>query len=360
MMDTPDQTQKGHLMPMVQLNIRLYVYFMLMLPVLAACGKEPPAETVPLPEGKHYYLGVIAKNLAIQMELSFTDSTVTGSYYYEKNGTAIPLTGKIAKDGTILLKEYGKADQITGEFKGKPDVATRKIRGAWTGKENGKRLRFQLTEVAGYVSSEMKEDNITVTASYPRFHSTAESFQQLNRLLRDSVSREQQDFINTGKEYLQPEDPMYEIGWQKEIDYSIKYYSETLVSILETVSEYTGGAHGNLTYRSFNYHITQDKPVPVKLTDLIVPEERGMAVLSENCLQQLRKKGASEVTGGRIRQFRPEDLSAFTLNPAGITIYFAPYSVASYAEGTFTVLIPYQELKDIIKTKSPVDAFIKR
>lgn len=347
-------------MPTRRLKIHLLFYLMVMLPGLTACGKDSRGEAVPVPEGKHYYLGAISGNLAIQMELSFNDSTVTGSYYYEKNGMAIPLTGKIANDGTILLNEYGRARQITGEFEGKPDVANREIRGTWTGKENGKRLSFHLAEVAAYVSTEMKEDKITVSANYPRFHSTTPPFQQLNRLLEDSVSREQQKFISIGKEYLQPEDPMYELGWQKEIDYSIKYYSESLVSLLETVSEYTGGAHGNLTYRSFNYRMVQGKPVAVTLSDLFVPQENSMAVLSENCLQQLRKKGASEVVGGKIRQLKPEDLSAFTLNPAGITIYFAPYSVASYAAGTFTVLIPYQEIKDIIKTGGPVGDFIKR
>ena len=51
-----------------------------------------------------------------------------------------------------------------------------------------------------------------------------------------------------------------------------------------------------------------------------------------------------------------EDLSLFSLTPQGLQFVFPPYAMGSYAEGTYTVLVPY----DVARAWAPADGLIAR
>lgn len=126
------------------------------------------------------------------------------------------------------------------------------------------------------------------------------------------------------------------------------FVSDRYVSVLRTVDFYTGGAHGNRGVQARTWDV--EAQAPIGIDALVTPE--GLAALS----RALRAAIAAEVHGGEIDDFwrasveaatapDPQALSNFTLTPdgrggaAGLTFHYAPYAVASYADGAPVIAI---------------------
>ena len=55
-------------------------------------------------ETKYYYIGKIGESLEVQMELSLEDAELRGSYYNDKTGIPLPLSGEVnTSDSKISL-----------------------------------------------------------------------------------------------------------------------------------------------------------------------------------------------------------------------------------------------------------------
>jgi len=121
--------------------------------------------------------------------------------------------------------------------------------------------------------------------------------------------------------------------------------------VLATAEYYTGGAHGSLDYDTFNYATLHGKPRKIQLQDILIGPGKPEEVASRWIMPKLKKMHASSVENGSIKRLTREQANHFVISRKGITWMFAPYEMASYAEGSFTVLVPWAELKGKI---SPV------
>lgn len=108
--------------------------------------------------------------------------------------------------------------------------------------------------------------------------------------------------------------------------------------------QYTGGAHGNWGITGLNWQSDQIRPTPIELHHLFKEDSPWVELLSTLCIESLKTQGASSVVDNTITSFTADDLKAFTLHQHGLEIHFSPYSVASYAEGAFTVSIPWDAI----------------
>ena len=94
----------------------------------------------------YYYCrmkGKLGDNLFITMEISKSDSLLSGYYYYDKLGKPISLVGKIKKDGYFILDEYNFEGKSTGQFSGilQTDAPTT---GKWKNAKGDKSFPFLL------------------------------------------------------------------------------------------------------------------------------------------------------------------------------------------------------------------------
>src|SRR5262249_4765569 len=81
-------------------------------------------------KGEREFSGAINRSIRIKMTLSQNGKTLSGSYYYEKVGKAITLSGSI-NGQQFTLKEYDENGKSTGTFSGRfvtPDT----IEGSWS------------------------------------------------------------------------------------------------------------------------------------------------------------------------------------------------------------------------------------
>jgi len=316
--------------------------------VLVATAAAQPDESV---ISRYYYTGTINKTHSIQMDIQVKGKTVSGHYYYNSLGVPLSLNGSRSD-----IEERDPKNRYTGKFNGKVDVPHKTFEGEWSKPDGKKQLPFKLNKVAEYLLSSTRQgETLEVSLSYPYFLSDSPAWRQINDALVKSIKQYPIEFIYEARAYhAETENQFY---WFQQVDLSIEYYSETLVSLLGKNHEYSGGAHGNFYYQSSNFWIKENQAILLKLSDLFLPDYNKL--LSDETLKSLREQGASDIVNGAITDFKEEDLSRFSITPRGLTVYFDPYAVGAYAEGSFSVTIPYRQLKNVIDPEGPLKCFVK-
>ena len=141
--------------------------------------------------------------------------------------------------------------------------------------------------------------------------------------------------------------PVYSMALTIDGDDAITYLDDHYVCVRADGYEYTGGAHGT----PFRQYFVFDRETGARLS---------LSDVVENPVEELQAKvGAAFRELAEKTNFAfesPEDLehtvadgisyeSPFYLSETGVVFYYAPYEIASYAEGFPKVTIPYSELE---------------
>jgi len=88
----------------------------------------------------------------------------------------------------------------------------------------------------------------------------------------------------------------------------------------------------------------------VKLQDLFRPGTPYLSVVSRFCANEVNrqklKNGFTEVTESEVADVL-KDGKTFTLTDQGLLFLFDPYVMGSYAEGYYSVVMPYSALREI-------------
>jgi len=138
-----------------------------------------------------YYTGLINNKLAVQMDLAFAKTAVSGQYAYDSIGEELEVKGTWTKAGAIALKEhlpveYGKprfTGRITGSFSGVVSVDRRQISGQWRSADGKRALPFTLRAVAEYRTHTVAHRYLRKNTIYPQFLDPAPAWSSLNKQL---------------------------------------------------------------------------------------------------------------------------------------------------------------------------------
>lgn len=134
--------------------------------------------------------------------------------------------------------------------------------------------------------------------------------------------------------------------WSDERTAVIMSFSESMASVLYFDYAYRGGAHPN-TYRTAETFLRGEGGWAVAtLCDALVSLDVPCAErrIREHILAELGAKEASWVLDGTVGVDTPWLLDTFTIVPWAVRFDFSPYEVGPYAQGPFTVHIPFREL----------------
>ncbi len=314
------------------------------------------------------YVGLLDGKLMITVELSKYSEDMNGSYYYSHVGTPLYLSGKTDALGTFTLDETDAEGTRTGTFSGKLVEGGAKAEGSWLSGDGAKKLDFKLTRIAlhgdesgsliaGSQGSEVHLDFPVFLPGYgPGYNAVNETVQQV---IRKEYAIYATQFATTAAELGLDEPRMMDEGLGQTIsigDARILLATESIVSLYFYVTLYQGGAHGITNSLPLNLRVKKDgeawKTSPITLKELLKPGADAEAALSKLLIEELKKKNASSVVDGQITAFKPEEMAAFTLSPKGLTFYFDPYAVASYAEGSFQVLVPFEGNEALFNAES--------
>ncbi|WPB57678.1 TIR domain-containing protein [Xylophilus sp. GOD-11R] len=147
--------------------------------------------------------------------------------------------------------------------------------------------------------------------------------------------------------------------------YSIIHASKSYFSMAFTVSHYfVGAAHSNQHFETANFVIQNGLLFKTALHEFFLVEKDALEVISSVCIARLKKEywlrvgeapdnDASEWIAAGCNPSELAHSVPFAAHNAGITFFFAPYSVAAFALGSFAVDVDYYDLRTQLKIGGP-------
>lgn len=309
--------------------------------------------------GQTWFFGTVGDKTVV-MELIKSGAEVGGTYSYAHVGLPIEINGTINDDGALALTEFADGKR-TGLFVGKFDLPGGSWTGKWLSPDGSRELPFAVRRIAILLeesrSALVGEQNLEATITVPVFiEKGAAQTDAVNLAVREAVEEAWYDSVSAWTSEIgyfvnEPQEEGYTpIPHSLDITPGVLYhYSSSLVSLSCLISTYSGGAHGMSWTMAHNLLIDGAKTTDLGLADLFKPDSGYLAALSTYCIEDLKKKEASSIVDGGITEFTDEQLSNFAISRAGLTVFFAPYAVASYAEGPFEVIVPWDTIAPLLR-----------
>ncbi len=185
------------------------------------------------------------------------------------------------------------------------------------------------------------------TGSYDSLRLSAESAAQYPALAEviDTMREEDRElFTETKAEMIEwaAEDEM-DFEYYDENDISVQRADNNIVSIRKDNSCFTGGAHG--MYGSWGVNLDPNSGKVLLLSDVVTDMNRIPQLTAESITERYTEELDYEdfswleesLEGYLVEEYN------WTMDYEGITIYFNPYEIASYAAGLLTAKISFAE-----------------
>lgn len=186
--------------------------------------------------------------------------------------------------------------------------------------------------------------NYIVEINYPKVKS-----KQLLAYTDDYIKNKKKEF----KEEISKEEPLNSSKYEFKADYKITD-NNNILGLHLNISEYTGRAHNVRYDKSYYYNKESDEIVSIKdflekdtsLDKLANLSYYYVMKYSDNNNLNFDKEGVKEGLSSNLNNFEH-----FNFIDDGLEFIFPPYQIAYYAAGEIKIVIPYNELKGIIKNK---------
>lgn len=135
----------------------------------------------------------------------------------------------------------------------------------------------------------------------------------------------------------------YFYGFTNDSDYFVQRADNRILSIREDFYEYYGGVHG--MYGTAGHTFDPATGEKLNLSDAVSDTDGIPGILAE----KLAEKYPEDITFDLTETLAEYELSDFiwTMDYQGITFYFNPYELASYAAGRLTATIWYDEYPEL-------------
>lgn len=172
--------------------------------------------------------------------------------------------------------------------------------------------------------------------AYPQLNKALKSYNQdLKVRARESAERYRKE-----AKTLRQESNSFFGSFYDNTDIIVKRADSTVLSVLEIVSNYTGGVHGMYGYFGVNFDSSTGKQLTI--SDICNDKNKLLnAILMR--LHEDYPQSPFENAKEHISQSIEKDNLNFTIEPAGISFHFNPYEIGSYAEGLFTATLFFSE-----------------
>lgn len=347
----------------------------------------PKENDDPLPKSFYKKLkGNIGGNLLITMDLTRQDSIISGSYYYNKYGEPITITGTITPNDEFVFFEVDKDQNQIGQFRGK-FVSRDVFEGTWSSLKKNKSLPFSVTETkqgfAQIAFEKFYKENCAVKEKnkqnnkkdeYGFYGDTLCSYIDINLLQVTAKNPSVSKSINTSivnsicgdgdKKYRSIHNYLNSIDEEgSEFFVSIEHDCSVVtndndilcVSLWET--QYNGGAAHPVSggfYLNFNLQTGQT----IALNQILKPN------FSYKLNRIAEKKFMAEYGNDSFGwDFEPGQFKLnenFAITKAGLLFLFNQYEIGPYAAGAPEVFIPFREIEDLINPNGLLPDFRRK
>lgn len=367
--------------------------------LLAACGgnkKEPdnnktatidtPVTDTVLPHQFYKRLEGTIAGKAVVMHLQRTGDLYDGVYYYLDQGKWLLLTYQkdsssntdISFTETVAITINNEQDAIPPQLRMHYTNGT--LKGIWKNKE-GKTFPIDLKEnypagshrfspqlfvdTAIAFPSRTNSPVARVSESFPVATGTADTAWLNTRMKRildfdtTAATTFEQDANKSHASYLKgyideakkmnDEEAVAFLNYEQGQHVTIRYNKNDLIIFESLYYAYEGGAHGNYGTRIFCYDVKNK--TELRLKDLINADSAVLQpILEKNFRQQMGLK-----PGIALNTVLFENRLALTNNfyftEKGVGFIYDPYEIASYAQGTINIFVPFSDLKPYLNAQ---------
>lgn len=298
-----------------------------------------------------YYTGTIGTH-AVAVTLRIGETT-SGTYMYISKGLPIVLEGTRRGEDLVLTETDPDNGRVSGTFTVRAAAPYAAITGTWRDAGGKRSLPVALARVA--VMRERvnaKEDAYNFSYEYPEFDATVVP---AAAALADTLRAWCEPFLT---EFLPDEEEVERMreedigGYEGSITCQVHHVSPTIVSMMLHVYGFTGGAHGWVGYRPMTVDVSGGAVRHVRLEEFFRRGSAWRATLSKMCIADLRRQEAQWVLDGELTE-KDELLDVFVVSPAALHFVYAPYVAGSWAEGTYTVSIPWKKVEALLDPAGP-------
>ena len=191
----------------------------------------------------------------------------------------------------------------------------------------------------------------TDTKKYPRLAKSLEALNEERTNISEKTAKELFEYALEQYNYYYEDggEPMVFTANQK---YVLQRADNVILSLRSDYDEFSGGLHPNYGSGGYNYDTVTGKELLI--TDVMTDISNLPAILAE-------KIKANDESEGEFFEGLEETLSEYTAEQfnwtvgyQGITFYFSPYEIASYAAGLITATVYFDEYPGLFNKKYTV------
>ncbi len=195
-------------------------------------------------------------------------------------------------------------------------------------------------------------DSTIYTASYPVFSSEVDTLIK-SAIFVDGESTANQvaegfleGFNEYAEESIERGDNFFHT-WFMDQQCTVMLNVPRFITLNNKISSYSGGAHGIEVSLWFNYDLSDKRLLTIN--DLI----NNTTILTEIAekhfrIQEKLKENDPYSDNYFFSQGQFVLADNFGLTNAGLVFHYNPYEIKSFAEGPTTIIVPYEEIKDIL------------
>ena len=169
-----------------------------------------------------------------------------------------------------------------------------------------------------------------------------------NEIARD-INRERVEFLKAWEELQQL--PQMPEGIKKAAHfwgtYAIKLNKNQLLSLTVQEYYYAGGAHGSTA--TWAYTMDTGSGKMLGLADIFKSGADYQGWLNEWIREEIRRNGKNHYYFEGV-----QDQQRFYLMEEGLVIFFQPYEIASWADGYIRFVIPYDQIRELLREDLPL------
>lgn len=177
--------------------------------------------------------------------------------------------------------------------------------------------------------------------SYPALATALESYHAekvaFYEGMRDEFGSEESD--------TSTEEGIFSTGYSVDAFDEVRRADDKVVSILTTTVTYTGGAHPNSSFWGASYDTQSGEAI--ELSDVCTDKEQLVQILEEQLTAEYPDTDFFGLSDALKSEAEEESLS-FTVDAEGVTFFFSPYEIASYADGLLVTTVTFAEHSDIL------------
>jgi hypothetical protein len=176
----------------------------------------------------------------------------------------------------------------------------------------------------------------------------------VDQIVEDTAGSFRNDTLNAPQVEVTLPPEIAALGSYVDVRYNVTYADSHLISIFFSIYWYSAGAaHPNSYSVTLNYDL--DSGRALDLSDVFKPGSKYLETLANYAMRELRR--ADRLTFPEGAEPTPDNYRSWNVLPDGLRINFDDYQVTPHAVGPQQVVVPYSELKSLLRPNGPLAAF---